>query len=44
MAASANRYFEFHTRSQLFISARNKMLCVAMCISNPDFSPCGMHG
>jgi len=36
--ARANRRFEFHKRSQLFICSYYEMLCVAMCVNNPDRS------
>jgi hypothetical protein len=44
IAASANRRFQFHKRSQLFIRADNKTFSVAaMRISNPDCSPVGIN-
>jgi hypothetical protein len=38
-AASADRRFEFHKRSLLFIRTHNKTLSVAMRVHNPDPSP-----
>jgi hypothetical protein len=43
-AANANRRFEFHKRSQLFIRAHKEALSVAaMSVSNPDCSPVGFR-
>jgi hypothetical protein len=43
-AASANRRFEFHKRSQLFIRLHNETLSVvAMCVCNPDRSAVGIN-
>jgi hypothetical protein len=43
-AASANRRFQFHKSSQLFIGVHNGPLSVvAMSISNPDRSPVAIH-
>ena len=37
--------FEFKKRRQLFIRTHNETLSVAaMCVSNPDRSPVGIHG
>ena len=45
LISGANRCFKFQKRSQLFISAHNETLSVAaMCVSNPDCSPAGIHG
>ena len=39
----ASRRFEFQKRSQLFIGMHNEALSVvAMCISNPNYSPLAM--
>jgi hypothetical protein len=44
-AAIPNRQFQFKKRSQLFIGAHNETLSVAaMCVSNEDCSPVGIHG
>ena len=41
---AANRRFEFHKRSQLFIRVHNESLSVAaMCVCNPDRSPVGIN-
>jgi len=41
----ANRRFEFHKRSQLFVGANNETLSVvAMSIGNEDRSPVTIHG
>ena len=43
-AASANRRFKFHKRSQLFIRTHNETLSVvAMRVCNPDRSPVGIN-
>jgi hypothetical protein len=39
-AATADRWFQFQKRTQLFIRSQNETLSVAaMCVSNPDCSP-----
>jgi hypothetical protein len=41
----ANRRFEFHKSSQLFIGTHNETLpVVAMGVSNPDCSPLRING
>jgi hypothetical protein len=43
--ASANRGFKFHKRRQLFIRSQSETLSVvALCVSNKDRSPVGIHG
>ncbi len=38
--ARPNRLFKFKKRGQLFIGVHNKTLSVvAVCVSNPDYSP-----
>jgi len=42
--ALANRGFQFHKRSQLFLRAHNEALSViAMRVRNPDRSPVGIN-
>jgi hypothetical protein len=42
---SGNDSREFKKRSQLIIGAHNETFSVAaMCVSNPDGSPLGIHG
>jgi hypothetical protein len=37
--------FQFHKRSQLFISVHNETLSViAVCVNNPERSPAGING
>jgi len=41
----ANRQFGFQKRSQLFIRTHNETLSIAaVCVSNEDCSPAGIHG
>jgi hypothetical protein len=45
LAVSADRLLQFHKRRQLFIRVHNETLSVvAMCVSNQDRSPIGIHG
>jgi hypothetical protein len=44
LVANANRFFQFHKRSQLFIGVHNETLSVgAVCLCNPDRSPVGVN-
>ena len=41
----SNRRFKFHKRSQQLIRTHNETLSVAaMSVTNPDYSPGGIHG
>jgi hypothetical protein len=43
-AATPNRRFNFHKRSQLLIRVHNEAFSVvAMCVCNPDRSPAGIN-
>src|SRR6266496_4983842 len=44
-AGRSNRRFKFNKSGQLFIRVHNvRLSVVAMCVSNPDCLPAGMHG
>jgi len=43
-AGRTNRRIEFQKGSQQFLPVRNETLSIAMCVSNPDRLPLGIHG